>query len=57
MPSILQGEPLPIWTSDCHEVVESPEHILLFLVMWSVVPESTIHDGFKTIKQLEVIPD
>ena len=54
IPYILQVEPLAIWTGGC-EVVESPDNILLFPVMWLVAPESTIHDGFDGIKQLEVI--
>ena len=55
IPSILQVEPLAIWTGGC-EVVASPDSILLLPVMWSVAPESTIHDDFDAIKQLEVIP-
>ena len=33
IPSILQVELLAIWTGGC-EVVESPDNILLFPVMW-----------------------
>ena len=54
IPSILQVEPLAIWTGGCEELL-SPDSILLLPVMWSVVPESTIHDEFDVIKQLEVI--
>ena len=56
IPLILQIKPLAIWTGGC-EVVESPDNILLFPVMWSVVLESTIHNDFEAIKQLEVIPE
>jgi hypothetical protein len=54
IPSILHVESLAIWTDGC-EVVASPDSIFLLPVMWSVAPESIIHDDFDSIKQLEVI--
>jgi hypothetical protein len=56
IPSILQVEPLAIWTGDC-VVVVSTDSKFLFSVMCSVAPESIIHDDFDVIKQLEVIPE